>query len=488
MSLSSINQTIGRHRWTICALIFAATTINYLDRNVLGLLKPVLAAVGVFGADKGDQELNYSTVVICFQIAYAAGMLMAGKFIDKVGTKSGYAWAFIGWSIASIGHAFGQHTWSFGFWRAALGVTEAGNFPSANKAVAEWFPKKERAFATGLYNSGANIGAIVAPLTVPYIAKAWGWEWAFILTGAIGLVWLAFWYSMYASPATKLQSGKLSQAEYDFIHSDVDEQEAEKADVAKAKVSWFKLLTFRQTWAFFVGKFLTDPIWWFFLFWLPSFLAGENARKVKEFMAAFPTDVNTVKVNDYLAANPNYTGTLSSIPGVDFPGVISWPFAVALIYVVSTFGSILGGWLPKKFINNGMDANKARKLSMFIYALFPLTVLLASRLGAINTWLAVATIAIACAAHQAWSANIFTTVSDMFPKKVVASVTGIGGMAGAVGGILIARAAGVLLKHYTNLGKVEVGYGIMFVICGLAYLTAWLLMHLLVPRFKKIVL
>jgi len=461
-----LNEIIGRHRWTICALIFAATTINYLDRNVIGLLKPVLSAAGVFGPDKPTQELNYSHVVICFQVAYAAGMLLAGKLIDKIGTKSGYAWALVGWSAAAIGHAFGHHTWSFGFWRAALGLTESGNFPAANKAVAEWFPKKERAFATGLYNSGANVGAIVAPLTVLRIADAWGWEWAFILTGAVGLTWLVFWFALYASPAAKLQSGKLSQAEYDFIHSDVDEQEAEKADVAKAKVSWFKLLTFRQTWAFFIGKFLTDPVWWFFLFWLPSFLNGENARKV----------------DAYMAAHPGYDGGAANVPGV-----INWPFALALIYTVSTFGSIFGGWLPKKFINGGMDPNKARKLAMFIFALFPLSVLLASRLGVINTWFAVATIAIACAAHQAWSANIFTTVSDMFPKKAVASVTGIGGMAGAVGGILIAWAAGLLLAHYQALNKIQVGYGILFIVCGLAYLTAWIVMHLLVPKFKKIV-
>jgi ACS family hexuronate transporter-like MFS transporter len=431
--------------------------------------------------------LNYSRVVICFQVAYAIGLLLAGKVIDKVGTKTGYAWSFIGWSGASIGHAFGHHAWSFGFWRAALGLTEAGNFPSANKAVAEWFPKKERAFATGLYNSGANVGAIVAPLSVPYIAHAWGWEWAFILTGAVGLVWLGFWYKLYASPAAKLQNGTLSQAEYDHIHSDLDEQEAERADVAKVKVSWFKLLTFRQTWAFFVGKFMTDPIWWFFLFWLPSFLNGENARKVKEFMAAYPTDANTLKAQAYLAAHPDHAGNLADLPGIHIPGVISWPLAVALIYTISGFGSILGGWLPKKFINGGMDANKARKLSMFIYALFPLTVLFASRLGAINTWFAVATIAIACSAHAAWSANIFTTVSDMFPKKVVASVTGIGGMAGAVGGILIAYAAGLVLQHFRNLGKEYLGYGILFVVCGSAYITAWVLMHLLVPKFKKIV-
>jgi MFS transporter, ACS family, hexuronate transporter len=466
MSFKTVNEQIGRYRWTICALVFAATTVNYLDRMVLGLLKETLSNDGVFGAGKADQEINYSTVVICFQVAYALGMLGAGKFIDWVGTKKGYAYSLIGWSIAAIGHAFGHHTWSFGFWRAALGVTEAGNFPAANKTVAEWFPKKERAFATGLYNSGANVGAIVAPLTVPYIASAWGWEWAFILTGVVGLIWIAFWYAMYDSPAAKLTKGQLKQAEYDYIHSDVDEQEAEKAEEAKEKISWFKLLTFRQTWAFVVGKFLTDPIWWFFLFWLPAFLSGENARKTQ----------------DYLTANPGFSGDPATIPGI-----ILWPVATAVIYTLATFGSIFGGWLPKKFINGGMDANKARKLAMFIFALFPLTVLAASKLGEINTWLAVLVIAIACSAHQAWSANVFTTVSDMFPKKTVASVTGIGGMAGAFGGILIARAAGLLLAHFTEKGHVEYGYAILFVVCGSAYVTAWVLMHLLVPKFKKIV-
>ncbi|MBI2497264.1 MAG: MFS transporter [Opitutae bacterium] len=462
---TEINEQIGRYRWTICGLVFFATTINYLDRNVLGLLKPTLSDDGVFGADKAAQELNYSTVVICFQVAYAVGMLAAGRFIDWIGTKAGYAWSLVGWSIAAIGHAFGHHTWSFGFWRAALGFTEAGNFPAANKTMAEWFPKKERAFATGLYNSGANVGAIVAPLCVPYIAAAWGWEWAFILTGAVGLVWIFFWVRMYASPAAKLKSGHLQQAEYDYIHSDQDEQLAEKADTNGARISGARLLGYRQTWAFVIGKFLTDPIWWFFLFWLPAFLAGENARKVA----------------DYLAAYPAYAGDKAAIPGV-----ISWPFAVALVYTVATVGSIFGGWLPKSFINGGMDANKARKLAMFIFALLPLSVLLASRLGAINTWLAVATIAIACSSHQAWSANIFTTVSDMFPKKAVASVTGLGGMAGAVGGILIARLAGKLLEHFAALGKTELGYGIMFIVCGSAYLTAWIIMHLLVPKFKLI--
>jgi ACS family hexuronate transporter-like MFS transporter len=469
---NTINEKIGRYRWTICGLVFFATTVNYLDRNVLGLLKPVLAADGVFGATKADQELNYSTVVICFQLAYAIGMLAAGRLIDKVGTKSGYAWSLIAWSFAAIGHAFGHHTWSFGFWRAALGIAEAGNFPAANKTIAEWFPKKERAFATGLYNSGANVGAILAPLCVPWIAATWGWEWAFILTGVVGFLWLFFWYRMYDTPAARLASGQLGRAEYEHIHSDKDEQAAEALaaeslapGTVAAKVGWGRLLTFRQTWAFALGKFLTDPIWWFFLFWLPSFLAGENARKVAA----------------YKAAHPDFTGLDPTVPGY-----ISWPFAVALVYTVATAGSIFGGWLPKRFINGGMDANKARKTAMFIFALFPLTVLLASRLGAINTWFAVATIAIACAAHQAWSANIFTTVSDMFPKRAIASVTGIGGMAGALGGILIARAAGLLLKHFEAQGHVELGYGILFVICGSAYVVAWFVMHALVPRFKQV--
>ena len=463
--LNEINEQVGKYRWTICALVFFATTVNYLDRNVLGLLKQTLSDDGVFGADKASQELNYSTVVICFQLAYAIGMVFAGRIIDRVGTKTGYAYSLIGWSFAAIGHAFGHHTWSFGFWRAMLGLTESGNFPAANKTIAEWFPKKERALATGLYNSGTNVGAIVSPLCVPYIASAWGWEWAFILTGAIGLLWLFFWYRMYASPAAKLANGQLSPAEYNFIHSDQDEQAEEKASAAEPKISWLGLLRFRQTWAFVAGKFLTDPVWWFFLFWLPAFLAGENARKVTA----------------YMAGHPDFTGDKATVPGV-----ISWPFAVAVVYTVATAGSIVGGWLPKKLINGGMDANKARKLSMFLYALFPLTVLAASKLGEINTWLAVGTIAIVCSAHQAWSANLFTSVSDMFPKRAVASVTGIGGMAGGIGGILIARAAGLLLAHYTAEGRVQVGYGILFVVCGSAYLVAWTVMHLLVPRFEVI--
>lgn len=449
-AFNELNEKIGKYRWTICALIFFATTINYLDRNVLGLLKTTLEA------EMSWSEKDYSHIVMAFQLSYALGLLGIGRVIDKVGTKMGYFLSLLGWSIAAMVHGLAHNKFTFGAARALLGVTEAGNFPSANKAVAEWFPKKERAFATGIYNSGANIGAIVAPLCVPWIAGHWGWEWAFILTGAVGLIWLFFWWKIYKSPAEKLKDGKLLQAEYDYIHSDKDQEVVEQALEAEKKesISWFKLLTYRQTWSFFFGKFLTDPIWWFYMFWLPSFLEGENNRK----LALGDTD-----------------------------GVISWPWALAVVYTISTFGSIFGGWLPKYFINNkGKSVYTSRMLSMFLYALLPLTVLAAQYLGNINTWFAVIIIGLACAAHQAWSANIFTTVSDMFPKKAVASVTGIGGMAGAAGGLLIAWAAGILLDHYKALGSIEVGYGIMFFICALAYLAAWLVMKTLVPKFKQI--
>ncbi len=463
MSFNSVNEKIGKYRWTICALVFFATTVNYFDRNVLGLLKPILADAGVFGADKADQELYYSWVVMSFQIAYALGMMLAGRFIDWIGTKRGYAFSLLGWSIAAIGHALAHNAFTFGFWRAALGFTEAGNFPAANKTMAVWFPKKERAYATGIYNSGTNIGAILTPLFVPWMAREWGWEWAFVFVGAIGLVWLYFWFRIYASPEDKLKAGVLSQAEYDYIRSDKDEKVEKESN--GARVPWSKLLTFRQTWSFFWGKFLTDGVWWFYLFWLPAFLNGENARKIQNF----------------LSSNPDFTGETS-----DIPGIISWTLAVAVVYTISTIGSVYGGWLPKKLIDGGMVTYKARKLSMFIYALFPLTVLLSSWLGQFNTWYAVLVIGVACAAHQAWSANIFTTVTDMFPKKAVASVTGIGGMAGAFGGILVSQSAGLLLKHYAALDKIELGYGFLFIYCGVAYVAAWIIMHFLVPRISRV--
>jgi len=438
------NRAIGNYRWTICALVFFATTINYLDRQVISLLKPYLEADGLFGNDPARYESVYADIVICFQIAYASGMLLVGGIIDKFGTKIGYALSLLGWSLAAIGHAFAKGPFGFGVARAALGIPEAGNFPAAIKTIAEWFPKKERALATGIFNSGTNIGAIIAPMVVPLIAITLGWQWAFIITGAFGLIWLIFWKVMYDTPNKKLAKGQLKQAEYYYILSDKEETTAEDGSELK-KISWFKLLTFRQTWAFFLGKLLTDPVWWFFLFWLPAFLKEQY----------------------------HLTGTQVSFP-------------IALVYTMTTFGSIFGGWLPKRFMEKGMDANKARKKAMFIYALFPLLVLSAQYLGTFNMWYAVIIIGIAASAHQAWSANIFTTVSDMFPKRAIASVTGIGGMAGAVGGIMIAMIAGLLFDHFKAAGDIRVGYGIMFMICSIAYIIAWFVMHLLVPKFKKI--
>lgn len=442
--MNEINQKFGNYRWRICALVFFATTINYLDRQVISLLKPFLESEGVFGADPAHYESIYANLVIAFQVAYASGMLLVGGIIDKFGTKIGYALSLLGWSIAAIGHAFAKTPLGFGIARAALGVPEAGNFPAAIKTTAEWFPKKERALATGIFNSGTNVGAIIAPLVVPWIAVTWGWQEAFIITGAIGLIWLVFWQIMYDSPEKKLAKGQLKQAEFDHIMSDKEETVAADGSELK-KIGWFKLLTYRQTWAFFLGKLLTDPIWWFFLFWLPAFLKEEYGL----------------------------TGTQVSLP-------------IALVYCMTTVGSIFGGWLPKRFMEKGMDANKARKTAMFIYALFPLSVLSAQYMGGFNMWFAVIIIGIAASAHQAWSANIFTTVSDMFPKRAIASVTGIGGMAGAVGGIAIAKAAGLLFDHYKALGDIKIGYGIMFMICATAYIIAWFVMHALVPKFKKI--
>ena len=492
MSASSLNQKIGRYRWVICALVFAATTVNYLDRNVLGLLKDTLLPL-LKMKPESTGEKEYAGVVMAFQIAYALGLLCIGRVIDKIGSKHGYGLSLIGWSFAAIGHALAVGPLSFGFWRAALGVTEAGNFPAANKTIAEWFPKKERALATGIYNSGANIGSIIAPLCVPWLAThyflGWSWQWAFVITGAVGLLWLVFWYGIYGTPQAKLENGQLSQGEFDHIHSDMDERAENEADAVKEKISWGRLLQFRQTWAFFFGKFFTDPIWWFYLFWLPAFLADENKRKI---VAAYPDGLpNGITLEAVLKEAKlfsNLVGESELLKTIHVPGLIIWPVAVAVVYTISTFGSIFGGYLPKLLIERGMDPSRARKLSMFIYALIPLTVLGAMKAGEINTWYAVLVIGLAASAHAAWSANIFATVSDMFPKKAVASVTGIGGLAGATGGLLIAYAAGVLLDRYKLLGHVETGYGILFTVCATAYLVAWIVMHLLVPKFKKIVL
>jgi ACS family hexuronate transporter-like MFS transporter len=404
---------------------------------VISLLKPTLT--DQLHWDDGD----YANVEIAFKVAYAVGLLGAGRLIDKIGTKLGYALATGIWSLAAMGHALTSTVFGFGVARSVLGVSEAGNFPAAIKTVAEWFPKKERALATGIFNSGANIGAIAAPLSVPFINKYWGWQWTFVITGAFGLIWLILWYRMYEVPA---RHPKLSPAEREYINSDPSDVATTDVENSNKRLSWGKLLTYRQTWAFALGKLLTDPIWWFYLFWLPDFLKSQY-----------------------------------NIEGTD----IAWP--VATVYTISTFGSVWGGWLPMNLINKGMPAFRARKTSMFIYALLVLPIIFAQLAGNANMWLAVLIIGIAASAHQAWSANIFTTVSDMFPKRATASVTGIGGMAGALGGILLtALVQKNLFVHYRAIGKIEVAYYIMFAACGGAYLLAWVVMHFLVPRLSPV--
>ncbi len=428
---------VGNYRWTICSLVFFATTVNYLDRQVISLLKPTLER------EFNWTETDYSNIVIAFQFAYAIGMVGAGRIIDKIGTKLGYAITLALWSVASILHAFATGTFSFAVYRAFLGFTEAGNFPAAFKTVAEWFPKKERAFAGGIFNSGTNVGAILAPLVVPYLAINYSWRFAFIATGAIGFLWLIFWFIYYEIPS---KQKRLSQAEFDYIHSDRDEPEPTMEE-PKPKTSYATLFGFKQTWAFIAGKFLTDGIWWFFLFWLPAFLNSEY----------------------------NLVGMQVSLP-------------IAFVYTLAGVASIFGGWLPMWFVKaKGWNVVKSRQISMLIYAFFPLLVIVSQAAGDYGMWYAVVIIGIAASAHQAWSANLFTTVSDMFPKRLVASVVGIGGMAGAIGGMLVAKAAGLLFDHYKNLGHIETGYFIMFVFCGIGYLAAWLIMFkLLVPKMEQV--
>ncbi|HEV2830979.1 MAG TPA: MFS transporter [Hanamia sp.] len=430
-----MQQTIGKYRWTICSLVFFATTINYLDRQVISLLKSVLSEEMHW--DDGD----YANIEIAFKFFYAFGMLGAGRIIDKLGTKIGYALSTGLWSIAAVCHAFASSVFGFAVVRSFLGVTEAGNFPAAIKTTAEWFPKKERALATGIFNSGSNLGAIIAPLTVPFIAVAWGWKWAFILTGLLGFIWLIFWFIFYEVPK---KQKRLSSAEFEYIHSDKDE--TAEQEIAGAKISWAKLLSYKQTWAFAIGKFLTDPVWWFYLFWLPDFLESEY----------------------------NLTITEIAVP-------------VAMVYMLSTIGSIGGGWLPLALIKKGWPVFRARKISMLTFAFIVVPILFAQLAGSVNMWFAVHIIGIAAAAHQAWSANIFTTVSDMFPKSATASVTGIGGMFGGVGGILLTLLVQKnMFVYYRSIDKIEIAYYIMFAVCAGAYLLAWVIMQVLVPKMKPL--
>lgn len=430
----SQSKPAGSYRWTVCALIFFATTINYLDRQVIGILKPILES------DLNIGEKEYSYIVMAFQLFYAFGMVLAGRLIDKFGTKIGYGIAVIFWSIAAMGHALAKGAFGFGFWRALLGVSESANFPAAIKVVAEWFPKKERALATGIFNSGTNFGAIVAPLAVPEIVIAWGWQAAFIITGAIGFIWIIFWFIFYEVPE---RQRRVSEAEINYIHSDIDEK-----GESTEKIPWAKLLKYRQTWAFFIGKGLTDPIWWFYLFWIPGWLSEVR-------------------------------GTGLDVKAFGLPLVV--------IYSATTVGSIFGGWLSSFMIRKGMSPFKARKYAMLVFAILVTPIVFAQSPG-ISTWGAVGLIALAASSHQAWSANIFTTVSDAFPKRAVSSVTGIGGMAGALGGLGISYLAGAVLNFYKNAGHVETGYVILFIVAGCAYLIAWTIMALMTPKNKKVII
>jgi len=431
-------EKIGKYRWTICSLIFFATTINYIDRSVISFLK------STFTEQLHWTDGDYADVEITFKTFYAIGLLGAGGLIDKLGTKIGYGLSTFLWSLAGVATALVNTVLGFQIVRGALGLAEAGNFPSAIKTVAEWFPKKERALATGIFNSGANIGAIITPITVPFIVVHWGWQWAFILTGLLGFVWLFFWFILYEVPR---KHKKVLAAELNFIESDQEDQKGSVGDDTQVKMSWFQLLKFKQTWAFSIGKLLTDPIWWFYIFWLPDFFESMYHMKIT---------------------------------------AASWP--VATVYLLSTVGSVAGGWLPLYFINKkGWPVLKARRISMLIYAFCVLPILGALVLGAINVWLAVIVIGIAAAAHQAWSANIFTTVSDMFPKKSTASVTGIGGMFGSVGGIFLSLFVQKnMFVHYRALGHIETAYYIMFIVCAVSYLSAWLIMQLLVGKTKVV--
>lgn len=406
------------YRWTICALLFFAATINYIDRQVLGILAPTLQR------EIGWSETQYGDIVSWFSLAYGFGFLGMGRFLDKVGVRLGFAVSIVAWSLAAMAHALARTAAGFSIARAALGLGESGNFPAAIKTVAEWFPKRERALATGIFNSGTNVGAILTPLLVPWIALNWGWQAAFVATGGLGFLWLFFWLWLYREPDAH---PKVTAAEVALIRSDPIEP--------PIRVRWANLLTRRQTWAFLLGKFLTDPIWWFYLYWLPKFLDSNFGVKLSQVWAPLIT-----------------------------------------IYLLADVGSIGGGWLSSSLIKRGWTINAARKTAMLIAALLIVPTMFAP--NATTMWLAVGIVSVAAAAHQWWSANLFTTASDMFPRAAVASVVGIGGFAGAMGGLLFQRATGRILDATNH------NYSIIFMICGLAYVSALLIIHLLVPRLE----
>lgn len=414
---SAIANHIGRHRWVICALLFFAATINYLDRQVIATLKDTLQTAGIW------DEIGYSWVVFSFQTAYAIGLLAAGRVMDWLGTRKGFSLSVLVWSVAAMGHALVSTVAGFSIARFALGLGEAGNFPASIKTVAEWFPKKERALATGIFNAGTNVGVLVAALAVPFLTIKFGWRWAFIVTGLTGFVWVAVWLAMYRRPE---EHPRLSKRELAYIRSDPQESEAH--------VPWRRLLPYRQTWAFAIGKFMTDPIWWIYLFWLPDFLKKSY--------------------------------------GVDLKNI---GLPLIIVYLIADVGSVTGGWISSSLIKRGFTVNRARKTAMLICAVAVVPVVFAAK--ASNVWIAVLLVGLAAAAHQGWSANLFTTSSDMFPRQAVGSVVGIGGMAGAIGGMLISKVVGYIL-HFTG------SYVPIFIIAGSAYLVALLIFHLMAPKLE----
>lgn len=415
------------YRWRICALLFFATTINYLDRQVLGLLKPALEH------QFGWTETQYSYLVMVFTACYAIGLLIAGRLIDRFGTKVGYGICVLVWSIAACGHAAVQGTLGFAFMRGLLGLGESGNFPAAVKAVSEWFPRREQAFAVGILTAGTSIGAVVAPATVPWLAATYGWEAAFVVTGLTGFIWLLAWKAAYQPPHLHK---KVSMQELALIESDAGEAPA------KSDVRWLSLLKMRGTWVFLVGKFMTDPIWWFMLFWLPSYFSSRFSLDLKH---------------------------------LGLPLII--------VYTATSIGSIGGGWISSRLIARGWGVNAARQSTMLLMALLVTPVIASPIID--DMWVMVGLLSLATAAHQGWSANLFTTASDMFPKDQVASVVGIGGMAGALGSTLFPLAIGSILDHYKLLGNLNTGYNLLFVVCGVAYVLAWGLMWLLRMRCNK---
>jgi ACS family hexuronate transporter-like MFS transporter len=414
----------SNYRWRICALLFFATTINYLDRQVLGLLKPDLAVRFNW------TEVQYSYIVVVFTACYAIGMVLSGKLVDRVGVKIGYGVCVLVWSIAACGHALVRSTLGFGVMRALLGISESGSFPCAVKSVAEWFPRKEQALAVGILTSGTSIGAVAAPAFVPWLAATYGWEAAFLVTGLTGFVWLGLWYVMYQAP---LKHAKVSSQELQYISGDRVSPESKGPSV-----SWISLLKLRATWAFFAGKLLTDPIWWFMLFWLPSYF---NSR--------FHLDMKNL-----------------GLP-------------LVIVYTATSIGSIGGGWISSRLIASGWPVDKARRITMLGLAFLVVPVAFSPWIE--NMWAMVGLLSVAAAAHQGWSANLFTTPSDMFPKELVGSVVGIGGLAGALGATLFPLFVGAVLDHFKVLGNIGAGYNILFIICGSAYLVAWVLMRAIQP-------